>query len=250
MLTQVVTYQILPDEAIPPDKGKLAWLVYGGDDGSVLAFKPKTGRRRHRSHWEKLRQTWRSDGRWIVKIHREQGNPLPIYVSRLVLLSFEHMPPNRGHALHRLDDPHKNQWTNLYWGNDEDNRQDQERNKARREEDRLRCRLSTIDLYVPVNWTKWIGFLESPEIKDAIRASGKEPHAIVRKLIFRMLHPNQPTQEKNRERFVPMKRKRDGLFLPQGFTIPEPSESRTWRGFKFPLRLERRIPLNSTPASE
>lgn len=127
----MVTYRLITD--LVPKRGQLAWLVYGGNDGSVLAYKP-SATAEDAGHWVKLLQTrTKSHGYWCVSLARlNREKPYKCHVQTVILHAFKSpAPADRPVAMHLNDDPDDNRSDNLDWGS-------KAKNAARKEHSLLR----------------------------------------------------------------------------------------------------------------
>ncbi len=141
-----------------PWQKKLAWLVYGGTDGSVLVFKPKP--RQHKgTKWVKLLQTQtKNHGYWSVSIVDATGNHYKRDVQTIILLALVGPPPHEEDvAMHNDDDPDNNFLGNLAWGTKPENATGRYSNSPKRMQELeqllgakiiLDCRLITNSLTV------------------------------------------------------------------------------------------------------
>lgn len=134
----VVRYKLVPFSLTPrqhrPLKGRCPrWVVYAGDNGSVMAYKPES------SKWERLGQTWKDPGYWNVtlldSLKKKKGTNVfdrPAYpVHQLVLLAWKGEPEDgRSTGRHLQGDPDDNRPGQLDWGSSGDNADDATRHKG------------------------------------------------------------------------------------------------------------------------
>jgi len=110
---RAVTYQVAKN-LIDAD---CKWLVYGGDDGSVLVYKPQPTKY-GLPVWEKLRQCRSKDpGYWRVSLAGDHYD-----AQAIVLWAFVGCAPNGAYvAMHGDDDRDNNRPDNLSWGTKREN---------------------------------------------------------------------------------------------------------------------------------
>ena len=118
-LSKLVKYQLIVDSTFC---SQFAWLVFGGDDGSVLVHKARPTKHGP-PVWEKLLQCrTKSHGYWCVSLGRVGRSPKKVYAQEIILRAFDR-PPRGGEivAMHLNDDPDDNRPSNLRWGTKQDN---------------------------------------------------------------------------------------------------------------------------------
>ena len=202
-------------EAEMPGQGDLAWAFYGGDDGSVLVFKPEKSRNKR---WEKLGQTKTKDhGYWGVSIRRRQGNSyFQPDVQKVILFAFEG-PPALGtmQAMHIDDNPDSNCLKNLKWGTKNENATSRHQNQVGRSEKQtnllgtrisLECRPNLeprTDGKVRKRTIVWVGELNSPaaEMISPLRTESTNPSHVVASLLDSFTRSTEHTPEKLKEPF-------------------------------------------------
>lgn len=102
--------------AVFPDAPTLSWIVYGGQDGRVLVFKPESRR------WEILRPTEKNNDYLFVSISKGPSKYFQPYVHQVILNAFSELPPqSTSVAKHINDDPKDNRAENLAWGSKSQN---------------------------------------------------------------------------------------------------------------------------------
>lgn len=102
--------------AVFPDAPALCWVVYGGDDGQIIVYKPELRR------WERLLPTRKTNDYLFVSIAKDGGRYWQPYVHAVILHAFEGPPPTKTSvAKHLNDDPHDNRRSNLSWGTKSEN---------------------------------------------------------------------------------------------------------------------------------
>lgn len=252
--TSIVRYQVITQPM--PSQGSLAWLVYGGDDGSVLVYKPSADKS-VAGEWVKLLQSRTKDhGYWSVSIARTQGIHFKRDVQTVILYAFDG-PPSIGQsdAMHLNDDRDNNRRENLKWGSKADNiamrNEHGPENQAKRElflgaSLTLNCeRLAQIGKRRSIVWTGHLDFGGT-----SVKTQGQEASHVVYDLFYRWKKSRQgikvfPGQgrksdmpEKDQESFA--ETSESGLLIPHQFDVPVGNNHFDWNGRRFSPALIRR----------
>jgi hypothetical protein len=253
--TPVIRYQIITEE-MPGQRTPLAWLVYGGNDGSVLVYKPPAGNSA-RGEWVKLLQSRTKDhGYWCVSVARIGEKHFKRDVQTIILYAYNG-PPSAGqsHAMHLNDDRDDNRRTNLKWGTKAENiamrKEHSLKNRAERElfvgaSLGLNCeRLPATKKLRTIIWTGHLDF-----VGTAVKSQGQEASHVVNDLFYRWKKSRQgirvfPGQgkksdmpEKDQDTFA--ETSHSGLLIPSQFDVPVDANHCEWNGMRFSRVLVRR----------
>ncbi len=220
----------------------IKWVVYAGDNGGVLAYKPE------RSKWEQLVQTVDiTNERWRIQFPAE-GRGQPRWfgtVSEIVLSTFTGEKPSLDYVVRHLDDnPHNNALSNLGWGSKLENRLDKTRNKETSRAQRLKLLDAKLELKsqpamrAGVSDVTWTGQIELVSTGEVASGSRQSADVLVKELIWKILHPDQPSSEK-----IPVAYETtinsDGVNCPAGFAWESNLELLKIGNHLFPVQLRR-----------
>lgn len=192
----------------------LEWVVYGGSDGSVLVFKPKTEK------WVRLKQTWDSSkAYWKVTFHSKPECD----VQRVICYAFQGDPPSLTEVLacHGNGDPSDNRASNVDWGDHEKNAKQREEHRDRRKlarRDYIGSKIRLTCLKHPEKTAEWEGILELPNQEpnqEPPRIRAPTAVGVVQKLLLRLPLTAEKTEATFRSRKHPQK----DAYYPDGFSI-------------------------------
>lgn len=219
-------------------------VVYGGDDGSVLAFQPKPPSRGNRQsqqqgkRWIKLKQTrTKSHGYWSVSVPRRSGRFEKCYVHRLILFAFEGSPDgNKKIALHKDGKPDNNSRTNLAWGDESDNMHSKKEYRSSQLHEMQILAQCGVRLDLRCRAGKWVGTLyvasekpiKLPDLGGLLRRTngyevlGAQPAEVVSDMLYRFrkfIFDELSLPEKEQAFYPTLRSSREGYLYPKGFEV-------------------------------
>jgi hypothetical protein len=203
----------------------LEWLIYAGDDGSVLVYRPKPIKWKQH-HWLQLLQTKTiSHGYWSVSISGKSNGFRKLYVQEVILTAFDRPRPNANYvAMHKDGDPNNNRFDNLEWGDQVTNQKARVYHRVMRQKvhDMLEGGTVTMKCYAK----NWVGKFEHPNAPWS-SASGwsTNPADATRMAISKFLGSNL-TWEKQRIGFGGAS---EAVRIPLGFEVIDTSRIATWK---------------------
>lgn len=214
-----VKYQLIEHDSFK----RFEWLIYGGEDGSVLVYKPR--RTKHSPPiWEKLLQCrTKGHGYWDVSLARIVGRREKVRSHEIILRAFDGPPPEgKDEAMHLYDDPDDNRRSHLQWGTRCENSRMRKEHSKRNEHRRSFLVGATISMTcskeppTPLpkkRKYKWTGAISMADVR--IELSAQSAKELVSVLIYRFIKWNEGIRvlpdkntvksqmpEKDKERFT------------------------------------------------